>query len=260
MKKALDSLGRDLEKGADQITRGGTDYIKSLHTFYCGFFFLLLMLVVPVGVIAIVGLGRGAVEEMHSWGREGQVYLALGYTLMAVGFPVRVLDVVLGVLYPFYDALTISLLGRFLGLTLCFLLSKLFLQSSFESYTSVRNSNTAYLLVRRYPCLFMSLLRLIYLPCGFESYLCAAFRVKYLSYLLPALVVQGCSTAGQLYLTRGLKTIAENLNFRTITEEDVYFATVQVGISVVMTVILVVLGKKLAEDEEALKDLAKEEA
>lgn len=255
--KTLDKLGKDLQKAVDSVTKDGSEALHSHNSFTCGFLFLIFLLLVPIAAIPFLPLSKDLILQAASQGQTGQLLFALAYSAMFLGFPVRALDVAIGLLYPTQQALAVVAVGRLLGLSLCYAFGQVCLKKSLSDYTAVRDSEKYYLAVYRFPWRFMWLIRLIYLPAGFQSYFCAACRVSYFSYLIPAFTIEMLTAAGQIYWTRGLSSLPDSLNFLLLTSHDIYFYAVLGGISAFAAVLLFIVGKYIAEGSEELKDLAK---
>ena len=255
--KTLDKIGQDLQRGVDSLTKDGSEEVKSRNSFTCGFLFLTLLLLIPAACIPLLPRLSDLAVQTAAQAETGQLMFGLAYSAMLVGFPVRALDLAIGLLYPLERALTIVAAGRLLGLSLCYAFGQLCLQSSLNNYTSVRSSEKYYLAIYRRPWSFMSFLRLIYLPAGFQSYLCAACRVSYFSYLLPAFFFSMLTSAAQIYFTRGVTTFPEVLNFRIVTDFDKIFYSSLTAISLISMVLMLIAWKRTAANGEELRDIAK---
>jgi len=251
--KTLNQVGQDLQRGVDSLTKDGSEAVHP--SFTCGFLFLAFLLLAPLAVLPFLPLARELIEQTAEQGPAGQLIFALAYSAMVLGFPARALDLAIGLLYPVQEALAIVAAGRFLGLSLCYAFGQLCLQRSLSDYMAVRSSERYYLSIYRRPWTFMWLLRLLYLPAGFQSYICAACRVGYLAYLLPAFVLEMVVSAGQMHYTRGLSSLPDTLNFRLITANDVFMYSSLTAVSLAALVLLLLAWKRTASNGEELKDL-----
>lgn len=252
--KTLNKIGQDLQRGVDSLTKDGSE---ALHpSFTCGFLFLTFLLAAPLAILPFLPLAQELIEQTVEQGQAGQLIFALAYSGMVLGFPVRALDLAIGLLYPIHESLAIVAAGRFLGLSLCYAFGQLCLQRSLSDYMAVRSSEKYYLSIYRRPWTFMWLLRLVYLPAGFQSFACAACRVGYWAYLLPALTLEMAVSAGQIHYSRGLSSLTDTLNFRLVTANDVWMYSSLTAASLVALVLLLVAWKRTAANGEELKDLA----
>ena len=128
------------------------------------------------------------VLRVHSMGVAGLlVFFACYPVALAVGFPVSLLDMVVGFLYPWVLALLVVWVGKTVGCAVCYCIVRWLFADAFQFWAhkvSILRALTHLLHLR--PWKYSFLFRLIYLPTTLKNYGLAALRTPFLPYFLSS--------------------------------------------------------------------------